>query len=115
MYVDGHKRKDVVAYQMAFVKRWMKEYEPRMVVYNNDGNAIRTPKGFVLSGDCAGQPFRLILIIHNESTFYSNDHHKTGWIHTLFKGKPQPKGEGESIMASDFLTLEWGRLTHGDK
>ena len=47
---------------------------------------------------------------HDESTFYANDRYKTLWQHELYTNIPQPKNEGTSIMASDFLTLEWGRL-----
>ncbi|KAJ7869644.1 hypothetical protein B0H13DRAFT_2557516 [Mycena leptocephala] len=115
MYVDGHEREDVVAYRAAFVKRWLEKYEPRMVEYNNDGNVKRTPVGYVLEGKLKGQPFRLILVTHDESTFYANDRHKDGWLSKSEKNKPQPKGEGESIMVSDFLTLDWGRLVDGDK
>ncbi|KAG2145489.1 uncharacterized protein EDB93DRAFT_1104728 [Suillus bovinus] len=53
-----------------------------------------TPKGFPIAQ--AGQ-FRLILITHNESTFYANNHHKMGWSHL------------------NMLTSEWGRLQHGDE
>ncbi|KAJ6615170.1 hypothetical protein B0H10DRAFT_1801954 [Mycena sp. CBHHK59/15] len=114
MYVDGHEREDVVAYRMEFIKRWFDHYEPRMVVYDNDGKVLKTPDGYVLQGNFKGQRFRLILITHDESTFYANDRRKLGWVPKLGKGKPEPKGEGESIMVSDFLTFEWGRLTDGD-
>ncbi|KAJ6553649.1 hypothetical protein B0H10DRAFT_2241965 [Mycena sp. CBHHK59/15] len=114
MYIDGHEREDVVAYRAAFVKRFLEEYEPRMWSYDNDGNTIQQPEGFVLQGKYKGQPFRIILVTHDESTFYANDRRKVGWGHKSDKGKPQPKGEGESIMVSDFLTLDWGRLVHED-
>jgi hypothetical protein len=115
MYVDGHEREDVVAYRAAFVKRWLEEYEPRMVAYDNDGNPVKNPEGYVLEGKYRGQPFRIILVTHDESTFYANDRRKVGWSHKSATGKPQAKGEGESIMVSDFLTMEWGRLTHEDQ
>jgi hypothetical protein len=115
MYVDGHERNDVVAYRKAFVKRWLEEYEPRMLEYDNDGNPKKEPNEYVLQGRYKGQLFKLILVTHDESTFYANDRHKDGWISKTGKNKPQQKGEGESIMVSDFLTLEWGRLTNGDQ
>ncbi|KAK7060055.1 hypothetical protein R3P38DRAFT_2679776, partial [Favolaschia claudopus] len=92
MYIDGHEREDVVQYRAEFVKRWLEQYEPRMVEYDNDGNAKKTPTGYELTGKCKGQPFRLILVTHDESTFYANDRRKVGWISKLDKGKPQPKG-----------------------
>ncbi|KAJ7118185.1 hypothetical protein C8R44DRAFT_625831, partial [Mycena epipterygia] len=102
MYVDGHEREDVVAYRTAFVKRWLEQYEPRMVEYDNNRNVKKTPVGYVLERKFRGQPFRLILVTHDESTFYANDCRKVGWISKTGKNKPQPKGEGESIMVSDF-------------
>ncbi len=30
--------------------------------------------------------------------------------HASKKGTPKPKGKGQSIMVSDFLTMEWGHL-----
>jgi hypothetical protein len=115
MYIDGHEREDIVEYRTAFVKRWLDRYEPRMVEYDNDGNVKKVPTGYVLQGQDKGQAFRLILVTQDESTFYANDRRKVGWVNKAEKGKPQPKGEGESIMASDFLTLEWGRLVHDDE
>ena len=54
--------------------------------------------------------FRLILVTHDESVFYQNDFRKTHWIASTSKATPLPKGDGQSIMVSDFLTSEWGRL-----
>jgi len=108
MYVDGHERDDVVHYRADFVARW-KEYEKRMVIFDNDGNISSTPTGFpVPQGPC----FRLILVTHDESTFYANDRRKTQWIPSSHTAVPEPKGEGASLMVSDFLTIEWGRLQH---
>ncbi|EKM48212.1 uncharacterized protein PHACADRAFT_109276 [Phanerochaete carnosa HHB-10118-sp] len=110
MYIDGHERPDVVAYREKFVGRW-KRYELRMVAYDNDGDVASTPKGFEVEPG----PFRLILVTHDESTFYENDRRKFVWGHSSQKNQPVKKGEGQSIMVSDFLTLEWGRLKHEDK
>jgi hypothetical protein len=105
MYSDGHERADVVTYRKAFVDRWM-EYEKRFHIWDDDGNLMPLPKGFPVPGS----RFRLILITHDESTFYQNDQRKTRWAHDSQKAVPQPKGEGQTIMVSDFLTVEWGRL-----
>jgi hypothetical protein len=112
MYIDGHEREDIVEYRNAFTKRWVEEYEPRMAEYDNDGNWIRIPEG---TDRVTGQPCRLILVTHDESTFFSNERCPLGWIHPSFKAKPLPKGEGESLMVSDFLTPDWGRLVDGDR
>ncbi|KAJ7169336.1 hypothetical protein C8R43DRAFT_1103535 [Mycena crocata] len=77
-----------------------------------DAAPAAPPDGFVLQGKFKDQPFRIILVTHDESTFYANARRNVGWTHKAAKGKPEPKGEGESIMVSDFLTLEWGRLVN---
>ena len=111
MYIDGHEREDVVEYRKGFVERW-KEYEKRFIIYDNDGNVLSTPTGFPVP---QGVRFRLILVTHDESTFYENDRRKTLWINNNTKAVAEKKGKGQSIMASDFLTSEWGRLKDGDE
>ena len=69
------------------------------------------PKGFPVPGG----RFRLILITHDESMFYQNDQRKTLWAHDSQKPTPRPKGEGQTIMVSDFLTSEWGPLRDGEE
>jgi hypothetical protein len=113
MYIDGHERPDVVEYREGFVARW-KEYDKRMNIYDNDGNLERGPERKAQPGDgpipADGRPFKLILVTHDESTFFQNDRKKSCWTHKNDKPTPQRKGEGTSIMVSDFLTPEWGRL-----
>jgi hypothetical protein len=77
-----------------------------MVTYNNDGNVEGSLQGFPVPGHI----FRLIAVTHDESTFHVNDWRKTKWVHAAEKNVPQPKGEGQSLMVSDFLTVEWGCL-----
>ncbi|KIJ33000.1 hypothetical protein M422DRAFT_265188 [Sphaerobolus stellatus SS14] len=109
MYIDGHKCEDIVAYWTEFLKQ-MKEYFKRMAIYDNKGNAIE-PKGFPVEGG----HFRIILVTHDKSKFYANDHRKTQWTHVKEKATPQPKGEGQSLMVSDFLTSDWGQLVDGEE
>jgi hypothetical protein len=110
MCLDGHERPDVVAYRQAFVGRW-KEYEKRFHLWDNDGNPLPLPNGFPVSGG----RFRLILVTHDESTFYQNDLRKTNWAHASTKATPRQKGDGQSLMVSDFLTSEWGCLRDGEE
>ena len=105
MYLDGHEREDVVAYRDAFVARW-KEYEKQFHTWDSDGIEHRPQNAFPVKGG----RFRLILVTHDESVFYQNDFRKTHWIASTSKATPLPKGDGQSIMVSDFLTAEWGRL-----
>jgi hypothetical protein len=108
MYIDGHEREDVVQYRKVSVARW-KEYDKRFHKWDNDGNLLPLPSGFPIPGG----RFHLILITHDESTFFQNDERKTHWVHSSTTATPKPKGNGQSLMVSDFLTVEWGRLRHG--
>ncbi|KAI6007104.1 hypothetical protein EDD15DRAFT_2383955 [Pisolithus albus] len=45
---------------------------------------------------------------HDKSMFYANDHCHSGWVHTDAGADPHPKGEGESIMVSNFVSCEYG-------
>jgi len=104
MYIDGHECEDIVAYQDAFTKRW-REYEKCFVIHDNDGKVLSNAIGFPVPQ--VGR-FRLILVTHDESTFYENDRRKTKWTHISEKATTEKKGEGQSLMVSDFLTVEWG-------
>jgi hypothetical protein len=108
MYLDGHERLDVVEYRKAFVERWM-GYERRFHRWDDDGTELPRPNGFQVPGG----RFRLILITHDESTFFQNDERNTGWTHETSQSKPKAKGNGQSLMVSDFLTPDWGRLRDG--
>ena len=44
-----------------------------------------------------------------------SDSCKTHWVASTSKPTPLPKGDGQSIMVSDFLTSEWGRLCDHDE
>jgi hypothetical protein len=111
MYIDGHERKDVVAYRCAFVERWG-GYELRFHCWDDEGLELPRLNGFPVPD---GLPFRLVLITHDESTFYQNDRRKIMWAPTTDRPTPQPKGDGQSIMVLDFLTSEWGRLCNGNE
>ena len=105
MYVNGHERDNVVEYRCGFVSHW-KEYKCCFQKWDNDGIKLLWPDGFQVPGS----RFQLIPVTHDESTFYQNDQRNTGWVHTSDKATPRPKGNGQLIMVSDFLTSEWGRL-----
>lgn len=111
MYVDGHERADVVEYRKGFVERW-KEYEKRFLTFDNDGQPSNTLVGFPVPQ--VGR-FRIILVTHDESTFYANDRRKSKWVHTSETAVAEQKGEGVSLMVSDFLVPEWGQLHNGNE
>ncbi|TDL16543.1 hypothetical protein BD410DRAFT_707189, partial [Rickenella mellea] len=56
----------------------------------------------------------LVLVTHDESTFYANNRKKTLWVHVSATPKPQVKGEGASIMVSDFCSPDIGWLRTDD-
>jgi hypothetical protein len=104
MFIDGHERDDNVSYRQAFVDRWA-EYEIHFQLWDDNGNPL--PRRSNSSS--------LVLVTHDESTFFQNDERKTCWSHQDSRPTPKPKGEGQSLMVSDFLTTEWGRLRDGDR
>jgi hypothetical protein len=115
MYIDGHERPDVVAYRTAFVRRWFRLYEPRMHHYDNNGELINHEVDETSS--CVDDQIdsqELILVTHDESTFYAQDRRPDRWIAPGEKPEPQRKGEGASLMVSDFYTLKWGPLRDDD-
>ena len=73
-----------------------------MLLYDGDGNVVSTPKGFNIT---QGAQFRLIPVTHDESTFYAEDQRKNYWHPPGQKPVPERKGEGESLMVSEFLTV----------
>ena len=83
-----------------------------MVTYDKNGNTNLPPNGFDVPQ--TGQ-FQLILIMHDESTFYANDCHKNFWSHKSDPHTPDRKGEGPSLMISKFQTSEWGHLQDGNE
>ena len=114
MYIDGHERKDVVEYRQKFVDRFQ-QYEQCFHIWDNDGNKLQ-PTGFDVPKDhqSSGR-FCLILVMHNKSIFYQNDQCKYLWDNAGKNAAPCPKGEGQSLMVSDFLTADWGRLCDKDR
>jgi len=106
MFIDGHEREDVVAYRRAFVHRWA-DYEACFQFWDNNGNSLQVPSH--------QSDHRLILITYDKSTFFQNDERKTCWSHQDSRPTPKPKGEGQSLMVSDFLTAKWGRLRNDNR
>jgi len=100
----------VVQYRKAFVACW-KEYAKHFHKWDNDGNPLPLPTSFPIPGG----HFRLILVTHDELTFHQNNERKTHWAHSSTTATLKPKGNGQLLMVSDFLTVEWGHLCHGNE
>ncbi len=111
MYIDGHEREDVVEYQCGFVDRFW-QYERRFHIWDDNGNELPHPSGFPVP--VAHGRFHLVLVTHDELTFFQNDQCKYLWDHAGKNGTPRPKGEGQSLMVSDFLMADWGHLRDND-
>ena len=112
MCLDRHERPDMVEYRQAFVERWM-GHEQCFHCWDNNGIELPRPNGFPVPGTIGC--FRLVLVTHNESTFFQNNECNTGWSHTTSRSKPKAKDNGQTLMVSDFLTSDWGRLRDGDE
>ena len=100
-YIDGHKREDVVQYrEEVFIPRF-RSILPTLREYDDDLEVIKPEAG--------GR--RRVLVTHDESTFNANDGGTYAW-------KPKgtewlrPKGRGQGLMVSDFLTSAQGRLAY---
>ncbi len=111
MYVDSYECTDDIAYQKAFIKR-QRDYKKCFFIYNNDGNVMSTPVSFPVP---EVSQFHLILVTHNNLTFYENDYRKTKWTHKSKKATTEKKGKGQSLLDSDFLMVEQGQLKDGNE
>ena len=111
-YMDGHERGDVVWYrQNIFLKRWM-EMEDRMRTWDEKDSSSSTPNSL---SDCATLQHRqTVAWHHDESVFYANDHRTSRWVHKDASPKPYTKGEGVSVMVSDYVSADYGFLRSPD-
>lgn len=94
MYLDGHERTDVVEYRKRFLKE-MEVHEKRMPQYEGDNMEMKMPP--LPEG---ARP--LVMVVHDESCFQSNDGRKTCWLDENHR-QIRPKGPGKSLMVSAFL------------
>ncbi|CAB4483806.1 unnamed protein product [Rhizophagus irregularis] len=101
IYFDGHEREDVVEYRKEFLDK-MLSYEKFMPTFEGEN---MEQKNLVLLPNKKLH----ILITHNEYLFYANDDRPVVWAPI---GEPplRKKGQGKSIMVSDFLLETDGRL-----
>ncbi|KIJ48164.1 hypothetical protein M422DRAFT_162848 [Sphaerobolus stellatus SS14] len=108
MFIDGHERADVVDYrQNVFLSIWAALQE-RIMLWNRD--SIPTdPKSCSFPNRK-----RVVLLTHDESTFYAHDRQETRWIHNSENPTPAKKGEGSSIMVSNFCSPDLGWLKSKD-
>ena len=83
MYVDGHECADVVKYQMDVFLPFWASIKGEMMKWDNKNIPI-LPNGI----PTFPQRKRIVLVTHDESTFYANDQRKTRWVHASENPEP---------------------------
>ena len=101
IYFDGHEREDVLEYRKQFLKE-MQDFERLMPTFEGENMEQKNP--LLLDHEKLH-----ILVTHDECLFYSNDDRPIIWA-PLGKPPLRKKGQGKSIMVSDFLLETIGRL-----
>lgn len=95
LYKDGHEKDSVVVYRNAFLDR-MNQRLPFMVTF--EGEDMMTE----VHPDLTAGRKRIVMVTHDECCFSSHDGKRTMWMN--HDGQPlRPKGDGRSIMVSEFL------------
>lgn len=100
-YADGHERDDVVNYrEQTFLPQWQK-IEARMTSWTRDNLEVYGPKT---------AEKEVIVWFHDETIFYAHDRRKKGWYHKDASAKPYTKGEGATLMVTDFVSAKFCAL-----
>ncbi|VDB84740.1 unnamed protein product [Peniophora sp. CBMAI 1063] len=107
-YVDGHERDDVVEYRQHSYLPRLWELESGLRQYDSATGREVSPDG--TGSSIPWPPRRVVLWFHDESTFYANDRRWVGWAGPDAKATPRAKGEGQSLMVSDFFSPDYGWL-----
>ena len=94
---NRHERPDVVAYRQNVFLPAFAEIKGRLHDWTQP---LLTDGGIRYT----------VVWCHDETTFYANDHCRSGWKHKSEKAVPLPKGEGASQMAADFASADYGWL-----
>jgi hypothetical protein len=114
-FVDGHERDDVVAYRQNIFLPAMAELDPKMRAWKNGVEEEEKP--WPNDIEDGTRPFQELTVMwhHDESTFYANDRRQVRWVHEDEKAVPRAKGEGASLMVSDFVSADYGWLRAPDR
>jgi hypothetical protein len=109
-YVDGHERDDVVRYrQEVFLPAWY-QMEGRMRAWTGDN--MDDLEEVVDLINQTGK--RLVVWFHDESVFYAHDRRPSQWVADGASPTPYAKGEGASMMVTDFVSADYGWLRSKD-
>lgn len=96
IYYDGHERQDVIEYRKEWAAR-MCNHRNTMVEYEGENMEIALEPA-----RCRVWEKRKVLVTHDECTFYSNDGKDRFWLMNN-ESVIKKKGQGSSLMVSDFL------------
>jgi hypothetical protein len=102
VYFDGHEREDVVQYRELWAKR-MLEYQKKMKEFEGANMEC------VLEPNLRIWDKEHVLVTHDECIFYSNDAQASMWLEDG-ESVIRKKGQGGSVMVSEFLCACHGRL-----
>ena len=94
IYFDGHEREDVVKYRQEWSKR-MVTYMEKMDFFSGENEES------VLEPVLEEGEKKIVLVTHDESTFYAHDSRTDMWLEND-ESIIRKKGPGRSIMVSEF-------------
>lgn len=108
IYFDGHERPDVVERRREFLAE-MAEFEKMMSKYSGpDCMTVTAPT-------LAPGQTEHVLVVHDESTFYTNDDEKYEWCEDGKGHSLKFKNDGGSCNSSKFLSEKGGRVRMSDE
>lgn len=107
IFFDGHERPDVIEYRDAWSKRMIKYMERSEFFEGEDMEKVLKP---VLED---GEQ-QIVFVTHDESTFYANDGKREFWLKEE-ENYIRKKGQGSSIMVSEFQCPCHGTMRYGGK
>ncbi|KIK81763.1 hypothetical protein PAXRUDRAFT_806937, partial [Paxillus rubicundulus Ve08.2h10] len=104
-YHDGHEHDNIVKYrQEVFLLAWAMS-QACMHCWKKENVLVDD----ITTTSPISDP-HVVVLFHNESTFYANDCWKLRWVHKSEGAILQPKGEGASLMVAHFVLADYGWL-----
>jgi hypothetical protein len=107
-YADGHEWQDVLNYLHKKFLLCMAELNSAFWQWDQDGQ-----EELPVENTSTTEP-HTIFWCHNKSIFYAHDCHKLQWVHKGETATPYAKGEGHSLMVTDFMSADYSWLCSHD-
>ena len=107
-YLDGHECPDVVHYCQNIYLPALAQYEPTLQTWDKDNLT------YLVDVSSPSLVHHTVVWFHNQSVFHQNDQRKYQWVHVTEKPVPLLKGEGISLMVSNFISADYGWLCSPD-